>query len=264
MSLMTSYQERIRLRKRLLKKSDPLALAFHIFSNSWTPTRTQKALVVSCWSLIDRASRIFLREHQHLFVEDNTIHESPCALSLTNHIHCCKYISVTEQLLGNNSIQSSSLMERSPRSQHASVSTSNLMAPSVEKDNRLTAGKSLREKRVEFALFLKVLLRCLGNAHPTSVQRQARLVVLACIRGHARGDPSFYPLEDVIEYQLRRIIDERIWDQAMRFTEFYLMRRGRSQASSTFYPPNPFIQFVLPDNNSRELVGLGERRLTPI
>jgi hypothetical protein len=146
---------------------------------------------------------------------------------------------------------------------HPRVSTSTPPSSPAEKDHRSQDEASLRERRVEFALFLKVLLRCLKNSQQTSVLRQTRLVVFAFIRGHSRGDPAFDPLEKAIEFQLKRLIDEKTWDQAKRYTRYYLNTRQRRLAPS-FYAPNPFIQFVLPGNVNRDYLALGATRVEQI
>jgi hypothetical protein len=121
----------------------------------------------------------------------------------------------------------------------------------AENDNRTHTRRSVRDKRFEFALFLTVLLRCLGSSQQTSVERQARLVVLACIRG-----PSFYPLEDAIEYQLRRLVDGRTWDKAKWYTQYYLDNK-RERQSKLYFTRSPFIQFVLPTKVNRDCLELG-------
>jgi hypothetical protein len=133
----------------------------------------------------------------------------------------------------------------------------------AEHDNRTHTRKPLRDKRIEFAIFLKVLLRCLEISEQKSVERQSRLVVLACIRGLSRGDPSFYPLEDAIEYQLKRLVDERTWDKAKWYIQYYLGIRGRRQVI-VHVAPNPFIQFVLPTKVNRDCLELGAIRMEHI
>ena len=87
-----------------------------------------------------------------------------------------------------------------------------------------------RDERVEFALFLKVLLRCLERSKEYFILQQARLVVMTCTRGHKMGDPSFHPLVEQIEIRLKKLVGDRIWKQARALTRFYLKKQLRGQA----------------------------------
>jgi hypothetical protein len=88
--------------------------------------------------------------------------------------------------------------------------------------------------RARFALFLKVLIRCLERSNQTSVLRQTRLVVLACIRGHKMGDPSFYPLDRSIEMRLKKLVDYNTWEKAKSYTKYYI-RMKQQQAVARRY-----------------------------
>jgi hypothetical protein len=113
-------------------------------------------------------------------------------------------------------------------------------------------GNAVKEKRIEFAIFLKVLIRCLENAHQESMLRQTRLVVMACIRGHDMGGTSFYSLEDAIELRLKRIVHAATFTQAKRYARYYLQRKMDHQARQ-FYAPCPFVQIVPTSKDSKHL-----------
>jgi hypothetical protein len=113
--------------------------------------------------------------------------------------------------------------------------------PPPEHDN-------LRDKRIEFALFMTILIRCLEKSHQSSILRQARLVVLACIRSHKTGDINFDPLDEAIVHHLKKVVDEETWSQARRYTKFYLARKLRCPAS--YYSPATFVQFCIPTTRS--------------
>jgi hypothetical protein len=94
---------------------------------------------------------------------------------------------------------------------------------------------------MKFALFLKVLIRYLEKTDQTSILRQVRLVVLACIRGHRMGDPTFMPLEESIEIRLKKLVNSSTWEQAKRYTIYY-MRRSQTRVASRSVQTHPFDQ----------------------
>ena len=106
--------------------------------------------------------------------------------------------------------------------------------------------RSDHEKRVEFALFLKVLLRCLEKSNQSLLLQQARLVVVTCTRGNRMGDPSFSPLSSAIEMRLRKLIGDHEWQQAKNYTRFYQrrqeVRRYRQVVASSNVFHRPIVQ----------------------
>lgn len=81
------------------------------------------------------------------------------------------------------------------------------------------------DERVEFALFLKVLLRCLEKSKQYVLLQQARMAVMTCTNGYKMGNPSFSPLIDAIEIRLKKLVGDSIWTQARNYTKFYLRRK---------------------------------------
>lgn len=81
------------------------------------------------------------------------------------------------------------------------------------------------DERVEFALFLKIIIRCLERSKHYFLLRQARLVVKTCTIGHKMGDPNFSPLVDAVEMRLKKLVGDRIWKQARAYTKIYLKRK---------------------------------------
>ena len=85
------------------------------------------------------------------------------------------------------------------------------------------------DRRVEFALFLKIIIKCLEKSEQFFLLHQARLVVMTCTRGQKMGDPSFSPLSDAIEMRLKKLISEDknnkdVWRKAKNYTDIYLTR----------------------------------------
>lgn len=83
------------------------------------------------------------------------------------------------------------------------------------------------DRRVSFALFLKILLTHLEKSKQYLVLQQVRLVVMTCTKGHKMGDPSFHPLLDSIELRLRKLVDDDSWRKVQDYTQIYLARQRR-------------------------------------
>ena len=106
-----------------------------------------------------------------------------------------------------------------------------------------SAPTTLKDRRIAFAVFLKILLRCLEGIHQEATLRQSKLIVMACIREHEMGDPSCRPLEIAIEVRLRRIIDDTTWARAQTYSTYYLARKLSCRVAQVCapLPPNPFL-----------------------
>jgi hypothetical protein len=85
----------------------------------------------------------------------------------------------------------------------------------------------IRQHRITFAVFLKVLIRCLERSNQTGVLNEARLIIRTCCRGHKLGDPSYTSLDRSIDRELRLLIDKTTWNRARRYTLYYLRQQQR-------------------------------------
>ena len=87
---------------------------------------------------------------------------------------------------------------------------------------------ALIEERIQFILFMKILLECMKRStndedHHMMLLNQVRLVVITCTNGHKLHDPTFDSLIDSIKCRLKKIIGETIyWKQAHQYTHYYL------------------------------------------
>jgi hypothetical protein len=102
---------------------------------------------------------------------------------------------------------------------HVQASTSNIT----------NSNKDLIRHRITFAVFIKVLIRCLELSNQTSVLNETRLIVRTCCRGHKIGDPTYASLERSIERDLRLLIDIETWNQARQYTLYYLRQQQQLQ-----------------------------------
>jgi hypothetical protein len=108
--------------------------------------------------------------------------------------------------------------------------------------HELVVDRHDRGDRVEFALFLKVLLHCLERSKEYVLLEKARLVVMNCTRGYKTGDPNFSPLVEAIEIRLKKLVGDRIWKQAREYTRFYIARRHQSNP----YITDPWVDTAKP------------------
>lgn len=88
------------------------------------------------------------------------------------------------------------------------------------------------DRRVEFALFLKILFKYLEKSKQYLLLQQARLVVMTCTRGQKMRDSSFSPLSDAIEMRLKKLMSDNVWRKAKIYTKIYLTRPRRQRCYS--------------------------------
>lgn len=98
-------------------------------------------------------------------------------------------------------------------------------------------------EREQFALFVKVLLKCLQDDQQYLMVHQSRRIIVTCTQGHRAGDPSFWPLMGSIVVRLRELVGERYWRQAGNYTRFYVQRRSNQcQAKKIWGEQRPIVQ----------------------
>jgi hypothetical protein len=83
----------------------------------------------------------------------------------------------------------------------------------------------LLDERVEFILFLKVLMHVLQKSNKHILLHQARLVVMTSVEQYKSGDPSVSCLEHEVGARLKKLIDSATWDLAKRYTTYYVQRK---------------------------------------
>lgn len=86
-----------------------------------------------------------------------------------------------------------------------------------------------QRRRREFALLIKVLLKLLWNAGEVSLYHQVRLSIATCAKRNRMGDPSFSPLEDVLEAHLWLMVGDTYWEKATNLQQKYLQQRAAFQ-----------------------------------
>jgi len=101
--------------------------------------------------------------------------------------------------------------------------------------------------RVEFALFIKVLLRHLQRTRQYTLLQQCRLVIITCTRRMRMGDPDFIPISEAIERRLFDIVGKGNWKKAQAYTRYYIKREkeikelGAPALSTSLLPPPTMI-----------------------
>lgn len=83
----------------------------------------------------------------------------------------------------------------------------------------------LSERRLKFAIFLKILLSLLRKRKSYLRLEQVRLLITRCIEQNRNGDTHYCPLVDAIEIRLKSLIEEETWNQVESYTELYVQRK---------------------------------------
>lgn len=83
-----------------------------------------------------------------------------------------------------------------------------------------------QRRRVEFALLVKILLKILLDQRETNLYHQVRMSISTCTNRNRMGDPSFMPLEDVLEAHLWLMVGDTYWDRAVNFQQKYLQHKA--------------------------------------
>lgn len=100
-----------------------------------------------------------------------------------------------------------------------------------------------QRRRVEFALLIKILLKILLEDAEISLYHQVRLSISTCTKRNRMGDPSFSPLEDVLEAHLWLMVGDTYWDRAVSLQQRYLQRKAfqpqRDNAPKLLHPGAP-------------------------
>jgi len=110
-----------------------------------------------------------------------------------------------------------------------------------------------QRRRVEFALLVKILLKILLTKGEITLYHQVRLSIATCTKRNRMGDPSFIPLEDVLEAHLWLMVGDTYWDRAVNLQQKYLQRKAFQPQRDGSLRQN---QATAPTNQSRRVVQL--------
>jgi len=81
-------------------------------------------------------------------------------------------------------------------------------------------------RRLQFALFLKILLNVLLRAGETDLYHQVKKAVHDSIERHNRmQDPSFEPMVELLEAHLWLIVGDKFWNEAIGLRRTYWLKR---------------------------------------
>lgn len=89
-----------------------------------------------------------------------------------------------------------------------------------------------RSHRMELALLVKILLKILNEANAINLYHQVRLSVATCTKRNRMGDPSFSPIEDVLEAHLWLMVGDTYWEKATDLQQHYLKRKAMAAAAN--------------------------------
>ena len=131
----------------------------------------------------------------------------------------------------------------------------------TEMNTRLT-NKRRSNRRTLFALLIKFLLKSLNESGDIVLIHRTRSVISMCTQRNRMGDPSFSPLEDVLESVLHQIVGENHWQRAQDYRWDYLKKRHllflhrRQQKTLLSGPTYDSPAFSSSSSSSRALLGL--------
>ena len=94
-----------------------------------------------------------------------------------------------------------------------------------------TSSIEKQQRRMQLALFIKILLKSLRDENEILLHQQVRMVVSMVIRGHKLTGTSDRPLEDTIESHLRPLVGESHWNHTKVLQNYYLRNRQRYSCS---------------------------------
>ncbi len=89
----------------------------------------------------------------------------------------------------------------------------------------------VRDQRVRFALFVKVLFKYLDASGEVFLSAQGRELVRTSTKMNRCGHPSYWPLLDTLEKRLRELVGEVHWRRSHAYMRYYLSRSNRRSAS---------------------------------
>lgn len=99
---------------------------------------------------------------------------------------------------------------------------------SVQSSVSSSAGSSsvTRAQRARFLIFMKILFKCLEQAHEFELRDQAKQIVAECTRRNRNGDPNFTPLMDAVERRLRRLVGEAHWKKSSMLLRYFAAKQS--------------------------------------
>lgn len=82
----------------------------------------------------------------------------------------------------------------------------------------------MRLARLEFAIFLKILLRYLKQQKLYLLLEKVRNLVMRCTYQNRKGNPYYSPLVQTLQSRLRKLVGENIWNRVKTYTVLYIQR----------------------------------------
>ena len=86
--------------------------------------------------------------------------------------------------------------------------------------------RRIPQEQKRFALFIKILLRYLGQTKNPALRLHAKDVVADCTRRSRRGELEYKPLQRAVEDRLRMAIGMEHWTRALSCFDKYCARKG--------------------------------------
>jgi hypothetical protein len=113
-----------------------------------------------------------------------------------------------------HSVSSQDHNEFAPSRSCPAVSTTN--RPSIIIRRCPASPRQYKSRRVLFALTIKYLLAILKSRREDVLLQNTKIVVATCTRLSRLRDPTYTPLENVIESSLRHLVGNLYWEMAQQ------------------------------------------------
>ena len=135
---------------------------------------------------------------------------------------------------------------------------------------------STRQKRKEFLLFVKILVKYLerGGEENSVLCGKAKNIILRCLTRNRARDQDVESLIGTINIRMRLLIGEKHWWQVFSLYHFYLSKRSRFESrlgqdqikTLVLTSSRPWFYFIISPTNSFKKVytpcGVFEKRTT--
>jgi hypothetical protein len=146
----------------------------------------------------------------------------------------------TSGMMMDQATRAASFLEPSPFLESSPIPFQQLSTTSEEETSSVASHHQDRQRRrKEFALLIKILLKILWDAKEVSLYHQVRLSIATCTKRNRMGDPSFRPLEDVLEAHLWLMVGDMYWEKAAALQTQYLVGR---RAAIQVRPADPSLR----------------------
>ena len=85
------------------------------------------------------------------------------------------------------------------------------------------------DRRKQFLVFVKILLKHLEKHAEDRIRAQAKRILTECISRNRQGDPEYVPLHLAAEARILPIVGPRHWNRSVQYLNLYLKKQAEAQ-----------------------------------